>query len=663
MKGLHMNNSLVLHLSRYVHCIFEDTKWAYIKGSDWSRDKTRLLHELAVNGPRVLTIDLPALAKHFYKCLDQGQYTPSNLYLSSMVSKRVKVPAFLRDLYLQVFDNEGKLRENPSVDAISTIVTILRTLSKAKLECSRKAISNEADAFKAIEDELRFPTLEWNSDNLFGCDYRARVSFRDLCLHRSESQHELFPQFMEQSLILDKHYARILSEVSDRISSALGDFHLERPGEYPKHGPGRVSNQRLGVSKFHFSEWPSKLEAVFPYDLYARTDFGLGQDCERDRVRTLTHESPSKLAAVPKTQAGPRLIASEPNQHQWTQGLVSNQVISRMSNTVLKNCIDLKDQTHNGRLALESSRSGSHATVDLKSASDRLSCYSVERFFRANATLLERIHATRTRMVSNRVDPTRWDRLVLKKCFTQGNALNFPIQSICYAYIAISAVILTKGWTVSNLSIEKASRQVRIFGDDIIVPVDALDILTSILVALQLQVNSNKTFSKGKFRESCGVDAWDGIEITPSFVKTVDVKPRHEQALSAIESANNLFEAGLWNTANWLSSTIGMKLPIKHVYDQYLGLSSFVGRKVSGLKTRYDPMTQQEMLWVPILKDSSSKHCQPGTYSLFDFFIEKSKNRFHRLDYLNPSNGSDRLVVGKKASVMMQGWIPMVLRS
>lgn len=656
-----MNNSLVTHLSRYVIALFADARYAYTRVSDWERDQSRLIHETAVSGMRTLAIDLPSLAKHFYKCLDQGQYTPSNLRFSTMVSKRVQVPAFMRNLYLQVFDSEGKLRDEPSLDAIHVIIMITRTLSKAKFACSKKALRDEVRNFKSIEEGLKNPTLNWVGDHILDDYDRSAIHFTDLSIRQTSSglQLELLPD--EGSSQILGHWADVLQRVADRISSSLGDFHNESIRELPKHGPGRVSNQKAGVSKYQFNEWSAKVEAIFPYDLYARTDFGYGIDRKRDRVRTLDAESPSKLIAVPKTMAGPRLIASEPNQHQWLQGLVANQIHQRYKNTDLSNCISFDDQTHNGRMALVASMTGSHATVDLKSASDCLSCWTVERLFRANPTLLQRIAATRTRRISNCIDSTIFNQMVLKKCFTQGNALTFPVQSIAYAMVAIASVIISDKGKVTTKAVSDASKRVRIFGDDIVIPTESLVVLEKILSALQLRVNYSKTFSKGKFRESCGVDAYDGVDVTPVYVKTVSLRPRHEQAMSALDSVNNLFKAGMWNTSEWLSSTIRhLTMPVVHVSDSTPGFSAFSGRSYAHLKVRWNSDLQRREFRTCMLVPNSEDEDQPGTYKLFDFFIDKhSKGEPSRLSHLDGQKGSTRKIIRKSASVMKQGWAPI----
>lgn len=653
-----MDNSLVTHLSRYVVALFKDVRFAYTRESDWVRDQSRLIHETEAHGLRTLAIDLPSLAKHFYRCLDQGQYTPSNLVLSAQVSKRIQVPAFLRNLYLQVFDSEGKLRDKPSLDAISVIITITRTLSKAKFACSKKALRDEVKNFKSIEESLRNPTLNWVGDHILDEYDRSVLHFHDLSDRQACDglQLELLPS--EQPDKVPRRWADILQRVADRISSSLGDFHNESIRELPKHGPGRVSNQRPGVSKYQFNEWPTKLDSVFPYDLYARTDFGLGSDRKRDRVRTHNAESPSKLIAVPKTMAGPRLIASEPNQHQWLQGLVANQIIQRYKSTPLRECISFDNQEPNGLMALSASATGSHATVDLKSASDCLSCWTVERLFRANPTLLQRIAATRTRRISNCIDSTVFDQMVLRKCFTQGNALTFPVQSIAYAIVAIASVIIADEAQVTTSTVLDASKRVRVFGDDIVIPNNALVILEKILKALQLRVNLAKTFSKGKFRESCGVDAYDGHLVTPVFVKTVSLRPRHEQAMSTLDSVNNLFKAGMWNVSEWLRSTIRhLKLPVVHVHDSIPAFQSFVGRDLSHLRKRWNKDLHKDEYFVHKLVSNNEEVDQPGSYKLFDFFIGKlSRGELDRLSHLGANEGSTRLIIRKSASVTKQGW-------
>lgn len=434
---------------------------------------------------------------------------------------------------------------------------------------------------------------------------------------------------------LSRFDTTILQQVCDRIASSLGDFHIERHLEIPKHGTGRVSNHDRMTSKYHFDQWPSKLDRIFPYDFYARTDFGVHEDMERDKAGYSDKEHPSKLIAVPKTLSGPRLIASEPNQYQWIQQLIRHQLEARIKSTCLKNCISFGDQTNNQVLALSSSYNQRFATVDLKSASDRLSAWTIERAFRSNISLLERLHASRSRTLSNCVTRTSFETIRLKKAFTQGSGCNFPMQTVSYAMMAIAAVILTGSRKVNHKSMEDASHKVRIFGDDIIVPVESLVKLKEILVALQLRVNDSKTFSKGKFRESCGCDAYNGVEITPVYIRDVSLNPDHEQAMSVLETSNNLFKRGLWNLADWQASLLSkFKFPVvklrnldiinnSHAHAPSIGYASFCGESWSHLKSRWDSNLQTAQYFYHALTSSTKKKDAYGSYSLYQYFIDR----------------------------------------
>jgi len=166
------------HIVEYIHAMFKDIKWAYKRHTQWERDKSRVLHELVNRGLRTLTIDFPSLCKHFDKCLDEGLYTASNLAFGR-VSKSAQVPVFLRDLFLQVFDEKGCLRDDPSLHAIFDIRQVFLGLAKVRLACGKGVIDDEVIKFLEIEDELSEPTLDWVEDGLAFDDN----SYYHLCDH------------------------------------------------------------------------------------------------------------------------------------------------------------------------------------------------------------------------------------------------------------------------------------------------------------------------------------------------------------------------------------------------------------------------------------------------------------------------------------------------
>lgn len=63
-----------------------------------------------------------------------------------------------------------------------------------------------------------------------------------------------------------------------------------------------------------------------------------------------------------------------------------------------------------------------------------------------------------------------------------------------------------------------------VYGDDIIVDARVYKPLIQVLSALGFIVNTDKSYSAGPFRESCGGDYYDGYDVRPVFVKDLDTQ-------------------------------------------------------------------------------------------------------------------------------------------
>jgi hypothetical protein len=92
-----------------------------------------------------------------------------------------------------------------------------------------------------------------------------------------------------------------------------------------------------------------------------------------------------------------------------------------------------------------------------------------------------------------------------------GNATTFPVQSLIFWAVCV-ATLESSGFHQPN--------EVYVFGDDIIVPAVATPLIMETLAAYGLKVNQRKSFYIGAFRESCGVDAYKGVDVTPIRWKT-----------------------------------------------------------------------------------------------------------------------------------------------
>jgi hypothetical protein len=331
----------------------------------------------------------------------------------------------------------------------------------------------------------------------------------------------------------------------------------------------------------------------------------------------------SRLIAVPKTRKGPRLIAAESTAHQWCQQLVLRFLFEECAKLFSKEeqvwFIDFKDQSKSGDLVLQSSLDRKLATVDLSDASDRLSCWTVERVFRTNPSILHALHAARTRYLRDSISDVQ-SFLPLKKFASQGTAVTFPVMSIVMLCIALGS---TLEGPVTWRNIWKHRRQVRVFGDDIILPTRGCTRLVEAMELLQLKVNTSKSYYTGSFRESCGVDGYKGYDVTPVKPKTlVANSPSDIQAL--IDASNNFFMKGFWCASEAVLGLIPQRVLLnleicKVGTDGFRGLASFSGSSVIHLDNRWNPQLQriEARVWESFSKPINSP--REGHSAFLDF--------------------------------------------
>jgi hypothetical protein len=239
---------------------------------------------------------------------------------------------------------------------------------------------------------------------------------------------------------------------------------------------------------------------------------------------------------------------------------------------------------------------------------------------------LRAFHAVRTRWLVNEIDVKSPKYRILRKFAPMGSALTFPVQSICYALIAISSIIHVRGWDVDRSSVSCAARQTRVYGDDIIIPVDVIGTLTELLTELGLKVNSSKTFSEGFFRESCGMDAYAGVDVTPAYVLEVCDKTRPESVVSAVESSNNFWKKRLYSSARYIQSTVPRELrkriPVVSADSGAFGWLFIGDDGIPTLKKRWNANLHRWEQQVLVILDRFKKTFSGGYESLLQYLTE-----------------------------------------
>jgi hypothetical protein len=112
--------------------------------------------------------------------------------------------------------------------------------------------------------------------------------------------------------------------------------------------------------------------------------------------------------------------------------------------------------------------------------------------------------------------------------------------------------------TLTKKDIKSFLGSVRIYGDDLIVPVRHVRTIVQTLEHFCARVGLDKSFWTGKFRESCGKEYFNGADI--SIVRVRQVLPHTiadaTEVISTVSLRNQLFNAGLVSTAEWLDNRL-----------------------------------------------------------------------------------------------------------
>jgi hypothetical protein len=305
---------------------------------------------------------------------------------------------------------------------------------------------------------------------------------------------------------------KLLDQTRRHVQSVL--YKLDASAIKPSHGPGAVT-----TSKETWTKRYDTIEYLYPQSDWFGLYFNPDHAAElADAVHDDTIEA--KVIAVPKDSRGPRLICVHPAEAIWLQqGIrrVLERSISRPRSSQgpwPKGHVHFDDQAVNGKIALLSSSSRRYATIDMKEASDRISDLLVQILFGRKYKHFGCCRAQR--FLIPRLGNMLNLRGQIHSYAPMGNATTFPVQSLVFWAICVSS-LQRHGFHQPGA--------VFVFGDDIILPSECAEFVINDLESFGLLVNRTKSFWRGAFRESCGVDAFNGVNVTPVRWKTtVDAK-------------------------------------------------------------------------------------------------------------------------------------------
>jgi hypothetical protein len=373
------------------------------------------------------------------------------------------------------------------------------------------------DDYLAVELMSKYPYLAIDVNR----EAVALQKFADAELQCSETNKRLSSEVLSLTTIYTP--GSIISMARLKIAALLGPFSWDKAEQHFGFGPGSTTSlaRRFGDAYYKFGHnRPHTTKACSVLALtsirriptwYSRLLHNVGETPEsilskslEEQINLLFEVVPgNRVTTVPKNAKTDRVIAIEPDLNMFIQKGIGALIRSRLK----KVGIDLDTQLPNQELASVGSLTGEYATIDLSSASDTVSMKLCELLLPSD--WFEAIKLSR----SPRGVLPDGTLITYHKVSSMGNGFTFELESLLFWALCKSVMSLfrtDKGRLV-------------VYGDDIIIPVAAYHTVVWMLNYCGFTVNSRKSFSTGPFRESCGKHFFNGVDVTPFYIRE-DIK-------------------------------------------------------------------------------------------------------------------------------------------
>ncbi len=601
------------------------------------RDRETYLRRVESEGIEFLTLTLPQFGKDFERSLEDcdicdpdlfvgwnrrktfpGDYYVENIDMLVTYNQEFKAaPRFLSGFMDQIFDSRtGALLVQPNIDAIIAVRQLTLMYGKLLIPCSDARVEKAIAGYIEIENEVRRndASLEMSPGSLSG--------------------EGLLHDFKKASLVM---WGTVLQQIDE-------DVYYGRI--IPRHGPGATADRLTGNSKFDQLQWTERLERIFPFGEFALPNWRYQSAYSRVEFLSPGAEKPVKVITVPKTAKAPRIIAVEPTCMQYVQQGLLRRFVEYMETANIgpfsfggrnRNngylYVGFESQIPNQNMAQEGSLTGEFATLDLSEASDRVSWLLVKTLLSSFPNLQEGVAACRSR----RAHVPGHGVIRLAKFASMGSALTFPIEAMVFSTVVMMAIASSRGVPVTSELCEEYRGKVRVYGDDIIVPVDSAVPVYSYLELFGFKVNSDKSFWTGRFRESCGREFFDGHDV--SIVRCRRMLPtkldQSEEVMSFVSLRNQLYQLGLWTSAAWCDELLEPLL--RGFYPLVLSTSPVLGRESAAFG--YETQREHSTLHSPLVRGFVArprKRSSPlsGLGALVKYFLKPGELPFADKEHL-----------------------------
>lgn len=330
-------------------------------------------------------------------------------------------------------------------------------------------------------------------------------------------------QVLDPRIVSNARY--FITVVLERFTSSWDELAIQQPLEMSylwshwRFGPG-ASNGIKGthaVDKIYQDMTCTALCEPLVRKLRSMNPYFASRDGSKGVSGTKQVEG-SRLTTVPKNEDTERTIAIEPSGNMCLQlaaGMYLEGALRRIG-------LDIRNQQpKNKAMAKRGSETGEVATLDLKSASDMISIDLVRALMPdVWFDLLMKLRSPIITIPGDGKTGGAGMQVELNMISTMGNGFTFPLMTLILVAL-IYGFRCTRGGP--SLYIDWSNTCV--FGDDIIIPCHEYEGFVDVLTKAGLIVNRDKSFSEGAFRESCGGDFLNGVDVTPFYVKSLAAEP------------------------------------------------------------------------------------------------------------------------------------------